>query len=105
MSETTTTIRLMKASKEFNVGKNTLVEFLTKAGFTLDNKPDPVLSPEMYSSLIAEYDAERAAKKKSDNVVLTKGLSEEKKLQQKKLEAAEVKPVEKPIEITKNCCS
>ncbi len=101
MSETTTTIRLMKASKEFNVGKNTLVEFLTKAGFTLDNKPDPVLSPEMYSSLIAEYDAERAAKKKSDNVVLTKGLSEEKKLQQKKLEAAEVKPVEKPIEITK----
>lgn len=101
MSETNTTIRLMKASKEFNVGKNTLVEFLTKAGFTLDNKPDPVLSPEMYSSLIAEYDAERAAKKKSDNVVLTKGLSEEKKLQQKKLEAAEVKPVEKPIEITK----
>jgi hypothetical protein len=37
----------MKAAKEFNVGKTTLVEFLHKAGFTVDNKPDPVLSAEI----------------------------------------------------------
>lgn len=73
MSESSNTIRLMKAAKEFNVGKTTIVEFLTGKGFTVDNKPDPVLSGDMYDALIAEYDAERAAKKKSDSVVLAKG--------------------------------
>lgn len=79
MSESTTTIRLMKAAKEFNIGKNTIVEFLTKAGFSVDNKPDPVLSNDMYNALIAEYNAEKAAKKKSDNVVLSKSNAEEQK--------------------------
>jgi translation initiation factor IF-2 len=91
MSETTNTIRLMKAAKEFNVGKNTIVEFLTKAGFAVDNKPDPVLSGNMYDALISEYDAERAAKKKSEKVVLNKGNAEDKK-------AKELKKEEKPAE-------
>lgn len=94
MSETTNTIRLMKAAKEFNVGKATLVEFLSKAGFTVDNKPDPVLSGEMYNALIAEYDAERAAKLKSDKVVLSKSAAEDKK-------AKEVKKEEKSVEKVK----
>jgi len=94
MSETTNTIRLMKAAKEFNVGKSTIVEFLTKAGFTVDNKPDPVLSGEMYGALISEYDAERAAKMKSEKVVLAKGHADEKK-------AKEVKKEEKPAEKVK----
>ncbi len=84
MSESTTTIRLMKAAKEFNIGKNTIVEFLTKAGFSVDNKPDPVLSNDMYNALIAEYNAEKAAKKKSDNVVLSKSNAEEQKQKSEK---------------------
>jgi len=79
----------MKAAKEFNVGKNTIVDFLNKAGFTVDNKPDPVLSAEMYSALIAEYDAERAAKMKSDKVVLAKAHAEEKKKKEEKPAAKE----------------
>lgn len=85
MSENNT-IRLMKAAKEFNVGKTTIVDFLNKAGFTVDNKPDPVLSADMYNALIAEYDAERAAKKKSENVVLAKTVAEEKKAKDVKKE-------------------
>jgi translation initiation factor IF-2 len=92
MSETTNTIRLMKAAKEFNVGKTTIVEFLTGKGFAVDNKPDPVLSGDMYDALIAEYDAERAAKKKSDKVVLAKAVADDKK--------NNVKP-EKPVETVK----
>lgn len=92
MSETTNTIRLMKAAKEFNVGKTTLVEFLHKAGFTVDNKPDPVLSAEMYDALISEYDAERAAKRKSEKVVLNKGNAEEKKAKEA---VKEEKPAQK----------
>ena len=90
MSENNT-IRLMKAAREFNVGKTTILEFLSKSGFSVDNKPDPVLSAEMYHALIAEYDAERAAKKKSDNVILAKTMAEEKKAK----EAKEVKEVKK----------
>ncbi|MBL7773219.1 MAG: translation initiation factor IF-2 [Chitinophagaceae bacterium] len=89
MSETTT-IRLMKAAKEFNVGKTTIVEFLGKAGFTVDNKPDPVLSADMYEALIREYDTERAAKMKSEKVVLNKQ-AEEKKLAEEKRAAEEAK--------------
>lgn len=84
MSETNNTIRLMKAAKEFNVGKDTIKDFLSKAGFAVDNKPDPVLSSEMYDALIAEYDTERAAKKKSDNVVLARAQMEEKKIKEEK---------------------
>ncbi|HAD33089.1 MAG TPA: hypothetical protein DCF44_01050, partial [Chitinophagaceae bacterium] len=90
MSENNT-IRLMKAAREFNVGKTTILEFLSKSGFSVDNKPDPVLTAEMYHALIAEYDAERAAKKKSDNVILAKTMAEEKKAK----EAKEVKEVKK----------
>jgi translation initiation factor IF-2 len=79
MSESTNTIRLMKAAKEFNVGKDNLVKFLINAGFTVDNKPDPVLSNDMYNALISEFDSERAAKKKSENVVLSKMHSDEHK--------------------------
>ncbi|MBK6818182.1 MAG: translation initiation factor IF-2 [Bacteroidetes bacterium] len=86
MSESTNTIRLMKAAKEFNIGKNTIVDFLTKAGFSVDNKPDPVLSNDMYDALIAEYDAEKAAKKKSENVVLSKSNAEEHKQKVEKKE-------------------
>jgi translation initiation factor IF-2 len=80
----------MKAAKEFNVGKQTIVEFLQKVGFTVDNKPDPVLSGEMYDSLIREYDAERAAKMKSEKVVLNKQ-AEEKKIEEAKKAAEEAK--------------
>jgi translation initiation factor IF-2 len=74
----------MKAAKEFNVGKSTIVDFLNKTGFSVDNKPDPVLSGDMYDALIKEFDADRAAKKKSENVVLNKAKEEEKKAQEEK---------------------
>ncbi len=88
MSDTANTIRLMKAAKEFNVGKSTIVDFLNKTGFSVDNKPDPVLSGDMYDALIKEFDADRAAKKKSENVVLNKAKEEEKKVQEEKEKSA-----------------
>jgi translation initiation factor IF-2 len=78
----------MKAAKEFNVGKSTIVDFLNKTGFSVDNKPDPVLSGDMYDALIKEFDADRAAKKKSENVVLNKAKEEEKKVQEEKEKSA-----------------
>ncbi|HMN31935.1 MAG TPA: translation initiation factor IF-2 [Chitinophagaceae bacterium] len=95
MSESTNTIRLMKAAKEFNVGRNTIIDFLKNAGFAIDNKPDPILSSEMYHALITEYDSEKAAKKKSDKLVLNKTTTEEKTIVDKP-----TTPIEKKEEKT-----
>ncbi|MBK7763383.1 MAG: translation initiation factor IF-2 [Bacteroidetes bacterium] len=93
MAETTNTIRLMKAAREFNIGRTTVVDFLSKSGFTIDNKPDPVLSEAMYSALMNEFAADRAAKKKSENVILNKALDEKKTLEEKKAKEEEQKMV------------
>lgn len=56
------TIRLSKAAKILNVGKDTIVEFLTARGFTIDPSPNTKLTAAMYALLAKEYqvDAEVA---------------------------------------------
>jgi translation initiation factor IF-2 len=73
MSETTTP-RLMAAAKEFNIGKDTLVEFLSGKGFSRDDlKPTSKLTEDMYRSLQLEFAGDKVAKIKSDQIDLPKG--------------------------------
>src|SRR3954469_9550263 len=73
MSETTTP-RLMAAAKKFNIGKETLVEFLAGKGFSRDDlKPTSKLSEDMYRSLQQEFNSDKVAKIKSDQIDLPKG--------------------------------
>ena len=60
--ETNLTVRLSKAAKEFNVGKDTIVEFLTKKGFTVDPSPNTKLTADMYALLVKEYQGEKEVK-------------------------------------------
>ena len=60
--ESNVTIRLSKAAKEFNVGRETIVEFLTKKGFQVDPSPNTKLTSEMYALLVKEYQGEREVK-------------------------------------------
>jgi translation initiation factor IF-2 len=79
MAETTTP-RLMAAAKEFNVGKDTLVDFLVGKGFSKDDlKPTSKLSEDMYRSLQQEFQGDKVAKIKSDQIDLPKGSVEAKK--------------------------
>ncbi len=73
--------RLLGAAKEFNIGQDTLVEFLTGKGFSKDDlKPTSKLTEEMYRALQLEFQGDKAAKLKSDLVDLPKGaLAEAKK--------------------------
>ncbi|RYY56493.1 MAG: translation initiation factor IF-2 [Chitinophagaceae bacterium] len=88
MSETTTTVRLMAAAKEFNIGKDTLVDFLVSKGFSKDDlKPTSKLTEEMYRSLQTEFQSDKAAKMKSDTVELPKGSQQDPK---KKKEEEEI---------------
>lgn len=56
------TIRLSKAMREFNVGKDTIVEFLAKKGFQIDSAPNTKLSEEMYTLLSKEFQVEKSVK-------------------------------------------
>src|SRR5450631_1306116 len=96
MAETTTP-RLMAAVKEFNIGKETLVDFLIGKGFSKDDlKPTSKLSEDMYRSLQQEFQGDKNAKIKSDQIDLPKGSLEAKK----KKEEEAVLPF-KPKEIIK----
>jgi translation initiation factor IF-2 len=73
MSETNTP-RLMAAAKEFNIGKDTLVDFLVSKGFSKDDlKPTSKLAEDMYRSLQLEFSSDKAAKIKSDQIEIPKG--------------------------------
>src|SRR3712207_9126775 len=68
------TPRLMAAAKEFNIGKDTLVDFLVNKGFDKDElKPTAKLTEDMYRALQAEFQSDKVAKLKSEQIDLPKG--------------------------------
>jgi translation initiation factor IF-2 len=80
--------RLLGAAKEFNIGQDTLIDFLIGKGFPKDDlKATSKLSEEMYRALQLEFQSDKAAKMKSDQVDLPKGAQVEVK---KKKEEEEI---------------
>ncbi|MBL7738150.1 MAG: translation initiation factor IF-2 [Chitinophagaceae bacterium] len=80
--------RLLAAAKEFNVGQDTLIDFLISKGFPKDElKPTSKLTEDMYRALQMEFQGDKAAKMKSDQVDLPKGAQAEAK---KKKEEEEI---------------
>ena len=67
------TPRVMAAAKEFNIGKDTLVDFLVSKGFGEDDlKPNSKISEEMYRVLQVEFSPDKAAKQKAEQIDLPK---------------------------------
>jgi translation initiation factor IF-2 len=66
--EGSTTIRLSKAAKEFNVGISTILEFLARKGFKVENNPNAKLTPDMYGFLVKEYQPDKAVKEDSQKI-------------------------------------
>jgi translation initiation factor IF-2 len=100
MAVTTKTPRLLAAAKEFNIGKETLVDFLKAKGFKLDDvKPNTRLSEEMYESLQDEFQQDKVNKRKSDQIDLPKGVGETTKEEPEPAPpAAAPAPVQEPAE-------
>lgn len=72
MAETNTP-RVMAAAKEFNIGKDTLVDFLVSKGFQEDDlKPNSKISEDMYRVLQIEFQPDKAAKQKAEQIDLPK---------------------------------
>lgn len=73
MTTTTNTPRLLAAAKEFNIGKETLVEFLVDKGFEISSNPSTKLTEQMYSALQVEFAQDKKDKQKSEGIALPKG--------------------------------
>ncbi len=103
MSEANTP-RLMAAAKEFNIGKDTLIDFLVSKGFTGDDlKPTSKITEDMYRVLQTEFQQDKAAKQKAEQIDLPKNAIAESKrkrdeedLSIKKKEAAKIKETPPP---------
>ncbi len=59
MTEQKKVVRLSKAAKEFNIGRDTIIEFLTEKGFTIDKNPNTKLTPEMYDLLFDKFQEDK----------------------------------------------
>jgi translation initiation factor IF-2 len=112
MSETATntTPRLLAAAKEFNIGKDTLIEFLGSKGFEGMN-PSSKLTEEMYRMAIQEFQPDKVAKQNAEKVELTKAAApnepkkkkDEQDLSFKKKETPPPPPVaEKPAPVAES---
>jgi translation initiation factor IF-2 len=70
--------RLLAAAKEFNVGQDTIIDFLVGKGFNKDDlKPTAKLTEDMYVSLQREFQGDKQAKNKADQVEIPKGVQQE----------------------------
>jgi translation initiation factor IF-2 len=75
-------IRLSQAARKLNVGHNTILEFLAKKGFEVENNPNAKLTPEQVILLSKEFASSATEKleasglsigaKHADNIVLEK---------------------------------
>lgn len=88
-------IRLSQAARKLNVGHNTILEFLAKKGFEVENNPNAKLTPEQVMLLSKEFATSATEKleasglsigvKHSENIVLEK----EKETAKKRVEDEE----------------
>ena len=89
--------RLLQAAKDFNIGQNTLIDFLVAKGFSKDDlKPTSKLTEAMFLALQQGFQSDKAAKIKSDQVDLPKGVGSDSK-RRKEEEPVLVKKEEKPV--------
>ncbi|MEX6688782.1 translation initiation factor IF-2 [Danxiaibacter flavus] len=89
--------RLLAAAKEFNIGQDTLVEFLSGKGFNRDElKPTAKLSENMYRALQQEFQSDKVAKNKADLIEIPKGIQGEGRKRREEDEVVFKKEEKKP---------
>jgi translation initiation factor IF-2 len=68
MSEELKIPRLGKAAREFNISTHTIVEFLSKKGFSIEDSINTKLTIEMYDLLTVEYQSEKHIKEEAQRL-------------------------------------
>ena len=62
--------RLKKVATDFNVGIQTLVDYLAKKGHQVDTNPNTKISEEQYELLATAFQSERKVKEEADKIEL-----------------------------------
>lgn len=106
------TPRLMQAAKEFNIGTTTLTDFLESKGFeTGELKPTSKITGDMYQALQIEFQPDKVAKQKAEQIDLPKNVPADGKRRRDeqdlsftkketvKAKEEEIVPEEKPAEV------
>ncbi len=88
--------RLSKIAREFNVGIQTLVEFLASKDIKIESNPNTKIDAEIYSVLLAEFQSEISAREESEKVSI--GTEKETITLEQVQGAAPEKEVEKELE-------
>ena len=70
MDKSSNTPRLLEVAKEFNIGKDTVVAFLTDKGFVVSTNPSTKLTEQMYNALQVEFAQDKIAKNRRDRLSL-----------------------------------
>ncbi len=86
--------RLIKVAKELNVGTSTIVEFLNRNGFEIDDKPIAKVTSEMEASLKKEFQESASIKEKADQLVIGT-----RPVQKKEEEPVPVSPPPPPVAV------
>jgi translation initiation factor IF-2 len=63
-------IRLGQASRKLNVGHNTILDFLAKKGFSVENNPNAKLSSEQFAMLAKEYASSASEKLEASGLTI-----------------------------------
>jgi len=63
-------IRLGQASRKLNVGHNTILDFLAKKGFSVENNPNAKLSPEQFAMLSKEFASSASEKAEASGLTI-----------------------------------
>ena len=63
-------IRLSQAARKLNVGKDTILEFLSKKGYEVDNNPNAKLTPDQFALLSKEYASSATEKMEASGLTI-----------------------------------
>lgn len=83
-------VRLGLASRKLNVGHKTIVNFLSKKGFSIENNPNARLTDKQYAMLCKEFESSASEKREASS--LTIGATQVKRKQKTKRGATLEKP-------------
>ena len=61
--------RLRKVAGEFNLGTATIIEFLEKNNFEVDNNPNAKITPEMYELLEKTFTSDKSVKEEKEKLI------------------------------------
>ena len=92
-------VKIGKVAKELNVGTQSIIDFLSKNGVTVDSNPNTRISDEQYEKLVKAFKSDRDTKIKSEGYL--KERQKEKKVAKEEAKVEEIKTTTEPVQAPK----